>query len=381
MAVRDVAGRPLKFQPLWVRVDANRVKLAWFVAMFVTGSAAALTVALAVVPGVLIGAAAVFLDMTTVADWSLRLAMVVGAVFLLTLTVAVIVAAVQLANAEDWVRARFQGEKMGPEGHPGLSAAVADMALAAGLPSPPDLVLLPTVEDSVNAYALGTTRAGAVIGVTAGFLSDLAENEQRAVVAVLVSRVIAGDIFVATAVAGLMGPITMIRRTKTGEKAGQTASCLADGCVASDGCSEGCSSLGDLGDLGGGDDAGAGCAFAIVIALFAALVVFLTWLAVKLAAWIVTAWSRALNRAGYEKADAEGMLLLKDPAPMLSALRTVIRSSNVVGDGDPSYDGIFYSATGGTPKVERWERRRFEHLSEVLGVEGAAASLEDAPPS
>ena len=377
MAVRDVAGRRLRFQPLWARVDANRVKLAWFVSMFVAGSAAALTTALVVVPGILVGAASVYLELSTAQEWSAGLAIVAGIALLLTLAASGLVAAIQLANAEDWVRSRFNGHTLGIEAHPGLASAVTDMAIAAGLPTAPVLVLLPTAEDSVNAYVLGTTRSGAVIGVTWGFLQRLSEAEQRAVVAVLASRIIAGDILVATAVAGLMGPITMIRKTKTGEKAGQTASCCADGFIAANGCSEGCSGCASTADLGSGDDAGAGCAFAILMAAFAALVVFLTWLAVKVAAWAVTAWSRALNRAGYEKADAEGMLLLKDPAPMLSALRTVILSSNVVGDGDASYDGIFYSATSGTVKVEAWERRRFEHLSEVLGVEGAAAHLDE----
>jgi hypothetical protein len=72
------------------------------------------------------------------------------------------------------------------------------------------------------------------------------------------------------------------------------------------------------------------------------------------------------------------MLLLKDPTPMISALKKAILSSNLVVNGDQSYDGIFYASTSGTPKVERAERRRFERLCEVLGVEGLMASL-DAP--
>jgi hypothetical protein len=95
------------------------------------------------------------------------------------------------------------------------------------------------------------------------------------------------------------------------------------------------------------------------------------------AAWIVTLWGRALRRTSYEKADAEGMLLLKDPKPMLSALRKVVSHPTDVGDGDASYDGIFYAPTSGTTKVEPDERRRFRRLCEVLGVDGMAAALED----
>ena len=68
---------------------------------------------------------------------------------------------------------------------------------------------------------------------------------------------------------------------------------------------------------------------------------------------------------------------------MISALRKAILSSNFVANGDQSYDGIFYASTSGTPRVERAERRRFERLCEVLGVEGLMASLEvpdTAPP-
>jgi hypothetical protein len=81
-------------------------------------------------------------------------------------------------------------------------------------------------------------------------------------------------------------------------------------------------------------------------------------------------------------ADAEGMLLLRDPKPMLSALRKAITSSNEVADGDPSYDGIFYAQTSGKPGVEKVERRRYDRLREVLGIEGLAAELpEDEDPS
>jgi hypothetical protein len=108
-------------------------------------------------------------------------------------------------------------------------------------------------------------------------------------------------------------------------------------------------------------------------------VIAVTYLAVLTAAWIVTLWGRALNRLSYEKADAEGMLLLKDPQPMISALRKAIASSTLVSEADQSYDGIFYASTSGTPRIERAERRRFERLCEVLGVEGMQATLEEPP--
>ena len=111
------------------------------------------------------------------------------------------------------------------------------------------------------------------------------------------------------------------------------------------------------------------------------VIAVLTYVAVVCAAWLVTFWGRALHRTGLEKADAEGMLLLRDPTPMLSALRKAISSSNEVADGDPSYDGIFYAPTSGKPAIDKVERRRYDRLREVLGIEGLAAELPEDGPS
>jgi Zn-dependent protease with chaperone function len=357
--------RPLRSQPLWARVDENRVKIGVFVVLFVTGSAALLALALVAVPGSLLGL--VFGG----ALWYAMLPWVVLASFGVLLALGALLAAVQLANAEDWVRNRFAGRPL--EGQGAFESAVEDMAVAAGLPEPPRLLLLDS--DGVNALALGTTRKRAVIGVTRGFLSALTVDEQRAVVATLIARICAGDIMFGTALAALMGPLRAIRETRN-----VGSGCAADGCSgcssvdAGDGCSgaDGCSGCSDIGDADG-------CAGAIAMAVFIAVVIAITYVAVLTAAWIVTIWGRLLQRTSYEKADAEGMLLLKDPGPMLSALSKVVRSDNAVGaaEGDPSYDGIFYAATSGLPAIERTERRRFERLREVVGVDGLAASLPE----
>jgi hypothetical protein len=196
--------------------------------------------------------------------------------------------------------------------------------------------------------------------------------------ATLTARVVAGDIMFGTALAALMGPVQAIRGSR--KRAGAAASGCADAGCSNPGCTDpGCASASGCVDIGDLDsDSAGGCASAIGIALFIAFVIAVTYMALLIASWIVTLWGRALQRTSYEKADAEGMLLLKDPAPMISALRKSILSSNLVGNGDQSYDGIFYSSTSGTPKVERAERARFERLAEVLGVEGLMATL-DAP--
>lgn len=363
---------PARFtpQPLWVRVDRNRAKLAWFVALFVSGSALLLTTALVGVPGSLIGLALTAGEPPGSSWYWTDFAVVFLASLGVLLALGIIASAVQLANAEDWVRNRFTGTVAEPGTLPALERAVGDMAIAAGLPAAPGIVVLDT--PAVNAYALGTVRSRAVIGVTSGLLAALPESEQRAVAAALIARIVTGDILFATALAALMGPLKAIRGSGRAIASGG----CADGCVsmpATDGCSgldDGCGCL--MSGLEDNDSAG-GCLGAIGVAIFLAVVAAITYAAVVSAAWIVTLWGRLLHRTAYEKADAEGMLLLKDPAPMLAALQRVTASDTTIADGDSSYDGIFYTPTSGTARVERTEQRRLRRLAEVLGVEGMAA--------
>ncbi|MDO8914932.1 MAG: M48 family metalloprotease [Coriobacteriia bacterium] len=380
------AARRVRLEPLWVRVDRNRAKLATFVVAFIGGSATLLTAALVALPGWLLGWGADQIDLVSWSDWFNAYPWVVAGAFSLVLASGVLIAAVQLANAHDWVRNRFAGRPFGPDDDRRFVSAVEDMSIAAGLAAPPELMVL--ASGAVNAMAVGTTRSRPLIGVTEGFLAQLTEEEQRAVVATLIARICAGDILFGTALAALMGPIRAIRESRKGAKAvaAGTGGCLADGCTSGCGDVGGCLDVGDgcsgCADLG--DDGLAGCAGGIVIVVFVAAVAALTYAAVVAAAWIVTLWGRALHRTSYEKADAEGMLLLKDPAPMLSALDKIVRATTGVGDGDPSYDGIFYAPTSGTTRVEPDERRRFERLREVLGTEGlartlGAPTLEQAP--
>lgn len=360
---------PLRVQPLWMRVDQNRVKLTVFVIMFVLGSAVLITGALVAMPAVLIGAFGAH-----VTKWWTSDVAAVGATWVTLIgfgsliLAGALIAAVQISNAEDWVRNRFPGAGARPV-PPGLSAAVTEMSIAAGLPERPRLLLLKGDAPSVNAFAIGTSRNRPLIGVTHGFLDRLNVDEQRAVIATLTARIATGDIWFGTVLAALMGPLKAIRDARLEKKSLQAAAEGCGGCGDLGGCGDGCSGCGDLGDL----DLGEGCLAGIGVAAFLALVALLTYAAVRAAAWIVTVWGRVLNRTAYEKADAEGMLLLKDPVAMLSALRKVSESTTQVGTGDASYDGIFYAATSGTKRVERIECRRFARLREVVATEGIAA--------
>jgi len=360
-----VSGSQLRVSPLWIRVDQNRTKLAAFVALFVAGSAVLLDIAMVAVPGSLLSVLAAR-GGASLGAWFRGLAVVFAASFGLLLALGALIAAIQLSNAEHWVRSRFSGRDLADGEEPALASAVQDMAVAAGLSSPPRIMVLDAATDSINALALGATRGQPVIGVTPGFLAVMSTDEQRAVVAALTARIVAGDIMFATALAALMGPLKAIRESR---KAGAGAiGAIGDAGCADPGCTDGCTD----GCVGGLDDV-EGCGGAVLVIGFLVLVAVITYVAVVCAAWVVTLWGRALHRTTYEKADAEGMLLLKDPHPMISAMAKASRSSNSVGDGDASYDGIFYAATSGTPRVERVEKRRYDRLREVLGTEGLAA--------
>ena len=363
--------RGLHIEPLRLRVERNRIRFLVFLIAFVVGAAVILTLAFVAVPGSLIG---LVVDSP---HYYRSLGIVVAAAVGALLVLGGIAAAAQVLNAEHWVRSRFSGAELDPATQPALIRAVEEMSIAGGLPEPPRLLLLDV--PSVNACAIGAGRRRPVIGVTGGFLDAFTPGEQEAVIATLIARITRGDILVGTALAALMGPLKYLRGLRKRPRAGAGAvggglSGVADGCGSGcSGAADGCGSLDGCGDVGDGD----GCAGAIAIVLFIALVALLTWVAVTVAAWLVTRWGRLLHRTGHEKADAEGMLLLRDPQPMLSALRKAISSSNEIADGDPSYDGIFYASTSGTPAIEKVERRRYDRLREVLGVDGMAAALPE----
>jgi Zn-dependent protease with chaperone function len=360
VAATDSPLKGLRIEPLRVRVDRNRVRFVIFLIAFVAGSAVLLALAFVAVPGSLIG-----LVVDTPHYYS-TLAIVVAAAVGVLLALGGIAAGVQVANAEHWVRSRFRGAELDPDAHSSLVRAVDEMSIASGLPEPPRLLLFDV--PSANACAIGASRKRPIIGVTQGLIDSFTPGEQQAVVATLIARITRGDILVGTALAALMGPLRMLRDIRKAPEAG--AAVASEGC--SNGCGDGCTgSLDGCSDLGDSD----GCAGAIGLILFIALVAALTWLAITVASWLVTAWGRALHRTGHEKADAEGMLLLRHPQPMLSALQKAISSSNEIADGDPSYDGIFYASTSGTPAIEKVERRRYDRLREVLGTDGLAAAL------
>jgi hypothetical protein len=79
-----------------------------------------------------------------------------------------------------------------------------------------------------------------------------------------------------------------------------------------------------------------------------------------------------------ELADAEGMLLLKEPESMLEALEECVRLNNYVPQAGASLGLLFFCWTGegSTDDSEDPEWRRVSRLREVLGVEGMRIGSE-----
>ncbi|HET6351123.1 MAG TPA: M48 family metalloprotease [Coriobacteriia bacterium] len=325
-----------RHEPLWDRVDRNRVELAIFICVFVLVAVAVLDVMATVVLGVF----------GVMVMGSVRQSITLGqleSVFvgssLLFLVLSLLWVGVSLRRPEKWVVKRF-GAQFVPKGAElPTKMALKDMAIAGGLPMAPALYLLP--QSSVNAFVFATGRRRAVCGVTRGFIDKLSVDEQRAVFANLVARLIAGDTYTAAGIASIVWPMYAWDDAMM-----EARNAEIDAAFISDRRKKDTS-----------EEAAAriffGVAFAILSSLF-------------------EAWHRRKQRAVSEKADAEGMLLLKDPRSMVSALERCIELDNTVPTAGEAFADLFFCWTGPARNDHTDpEWRRVARLREVLGVEGA----------
>jgi heat shock protein HtpX len=250
-------------------------------------------------------------------------------------------ALVQLSRSET-VLLRRLGAQM-PKGGTLLptKSVLRDMAIAAGLPKTPRFYVIDTPK--VNAFALGRTIGQTRIGVTRGMLEKVSVDEQRAVFANLIARVLSADTLWATAVSAIMGPVWAIRD----HDLRRDTSFLDDNGAPVDG----------VASRGSDDWRGA------ALVLYGLLVIV-----TEVFAWYhqEAAWKAA------EKADAEGMLLLKDPRSMLRAIEHVLERDNHVPTAGDAYSQVFFCWAGfGFAPEDDPEMRRVARLRETLGAEGA----------
>lgn len=341
-----------RIEPLWDRVDRNRLELAFFVALFLL--AAALGSAL-----MLLLAFALVLLLTqdpVVWEWVVRNAALSFAVVCgLGAALAGAYVAVALTRSEKWLLRRF-GAAIAPKGEllP-TKYALKDMAIAGGFDVAPALYVMETT--NVNAFVFGKGRRRPVVGITRGLAERLTVDEQRAVFANLIARLRAGDTIWATGVTAIMAPLWDIR--DRGLRADEDPSGIPARTVTV---------MTEHGPKTVPTGAVAARTLPVVAWLFPVLVVF-----VIVSELIVFGHRRSQLRHA-EVADAEGMLLLKDPRAMLSALEKCVRFNNYVPTAGPGYTQLFYCWTGesSTDDESDPENRRISRLREVLGVEGMA---------
>lgn len=342
--------RPARIEPLYERVQHNRVSAAVFTVAFVLFTSLAVAIPVALLTGLL---AALWLAgrggaIAGGSEWQAVL-IAGGAAFVLTLVGAIAWVAFRLSRPERLLVKTLRARVTNRGELADVKSVLKDMAIAAGFRHSPQLYVIE--ERRVNAFALGRTHDNAVIGVTTGFAERLTPDEQRAAFANLMARICSLDIRVATAVSALMGPVWAARDwdLKRAHETSfehredpETAAALA---MARSG-------------RGGAVP---------VVPWFIAQGVFV--LVTEILSWwhLETAWTAS------EKADAEGMLLLKDPRSMLSALRSVLNADNHVPSAGDAYSQLFYCWAGfGFAPEDDPEFRRVSRLREVLGAEGMA---------
>ena len=331
--------RVAHIEPLQRRIERNRVRFVGFMLAFTTAVALALFCALAVaavaVGAIVAGASegAIALGTGLLAPGTL-LPVAAG----IALALAWAWSLTRLARSELWLIRRL-GAQM-PKGGTLLEtkSVLRDMAIAAGLPDTPQFYVIDTPR--VNAFVLGRSPKRVRVGVTRGLLERIPIDEQRAVFANLIARVLSRDTLWATAVSALMGPIWAMREYD-----------LRFDPVKRDANAE--SEQAQTEDWRAGS--------LLVYAVAVVVTEFLSWYHQE------AAWKAA------EKADAEGMMLLKDPRAMLRAIEHVLDRDNHVPSAGDAYSQLFFCWAGfGFAPEDDPEMRRVARLRETLGAEGAA---------
>jgi Zn-dependent protease with chaperone function len=336
-------GRRDRVEPLWDRIDADRAKVAAFLVVFALGVGVALAL-LVGLAGLLVAGAAMLSghteDVLAILPSAMAVSVGLGAVL------AMSHAWRMLAHPESLLLERFGAVPAQKGTYLETKSALHDMAIAVGYPHSPTLWVIPDCY-RVNAFAIGLRESSAVVGVTRGFTERLTPDDQRAAFANLMARLRSGDTLWATAVSAVMGPIWAARavqfrsqekREEEPRRVFWTGSTSYTGSEGS-----------DAGIVGG---------------------FILGFIAVVFTELMMAGHERAAMVAA-EKADAEGMLLLKDPAMMLTGLQRTLEANNTVPGAGEEYSMLFYcwAGFGYAPEDDR-EMERLGRLREVLGAEG-----------
>lgn len=286
------------------------------------------------------------------------------------IVVALVVVRLSLRPHERALLRRVAAERVPPGAYPKAKHALAHVAVAAGIGTPPGLYTTP--EASLNAFYVGTPgQPGYAICATEAVL-ELGEAEQRAIYANLISRSIARRTWVLERTSGMaaVGWLTLI-----------SLGGLADG-------------LRIEADVSGSQptfEAG-GCWVPLLVGTpFAALVLLasledpgswfafvLTWAAPVVLAWVVTTGLLAttMGRAQVRDAhlgDGEGLLLTREPDAMIDALRWTEANWNTVPRCE-AHAHLFWAWPGHPRGIGAWGAAgRLQRIEAVAGAAGLDA--------
>ncbi|MDP2181681.1 MAG: M48 family metalloprotease [Actinomycetota bacterium] len=192
-------------EPLWDRVDRNRVRLVVFLVLFFavsTISMALFAVIALLVIGVFVLAYAfrMGVDLSGVQPVAIGIGLLVAAG---GASLAYMVWA--LTRDERWFAKRLEAPLV-PKGELlQTKYALKDMAIASGFEIAPAMHVIET--PNVNAFVFGWGHRRPIVGVTRGLTERLTPDEQRAVFANLMTRLRKGDTLWASAVTALMAPL------------------------------------------------------------------------------------------------------------------------------------------------------------------------------
>lgn len=343
--------RVSRIEPLQRRIERNRLRFVGFMMAFNTAIAvsAALTVGVAVSLFVIaIGPRFMTEAFRTLDEAFGFIGAVVAFSFFVTFAFSWMWSLYRIARAEHLIIARLEARVPKVGTLMSTRGALHDMTIAAGLKVTPTLYVIDT--PNVNACVVGRSPKRVRICVTRGFIERIPLDEQRAVFANLVARVISYDTLWATSSSALMGPIHAWRNGQLRRDPRIVAEPDAP-------------STPPPGGLGGGSGQAGGFVLAALVTYGFAVVFseILSWYHQE------AAWRAA------EKADAEGMMLLKDPHSMLGAIEHVLDRNNHVPTAGDAYSPLFFCWAGfGFAPDDDPEMRRVARLRETLGAEGVA---------
>jgi Zn-dependent protease with chaperone function len=232
--------------------------------------------------------------------------------------------------------------------------ALYDMSIAAGYDRPPPLYMLDTA--AVNACVIGRKPRSGVVAVTRGFAARFDLDEQRAVFAHLLVKLRARETLWATASTVLMHPLWIWKRRYYDVKPFEPAH------------EEGHWSVTYAAGPPGREAVESGEAFSDMRG--DSLLLFPPYTIAVVAAHYMFRGQRESHLHAAEFADAEGMLLLKDPRAMVAALEKMVFNDNHVRTAGGQYTQFFFAWSGEDSSNDEHdpEYRRLERMRELTGV-------------